>query len=759
MSAADRITAWIFASQKGLLVTILLLFLALIAGLPHLRFGDDNRNFLGAGNADYLQIQKIEDAYAQSTTTMIMVIPPEGTAFEPATLDALRRMTTDSWQTPYVLRVDSAVNYSHSYAEGEDIIVEPLLEEDVDVTPEMAARFADIAPGSDELVNRLIAADGRAYGISIDVVLPDGVPEARRDVADFLAGQRAEWAADYPGFEFRSTGSVLGGLTLAQAARDDAITLVPLAFVAAIALLALFIRSARAVIASTLIVGAATLATFGVAGWLGIQLTAGTAISPLAVMVLTSASCVHMTLAWIRERETDDPHPATLRALSTNLAPITVATVTTAIGFLGLNFADSPPLREMGDIVAIGLIFGLAAVFVVLPFTLARAAPGSPAPKTLLNHAMMEGLAHRVLATRMVWLIVFPAVIAVSILGITRIGFDDNMLRYFDDRYEFRRDTDAVQERLTGLDSLTFSFEVPDGSVFEPGFLRDIDRFTLWLKEQEHVVSVSSITDIIKRMNKSMSADDPAENRIANSREANAQLMMFYELSLPIGLDLNTQIDVSRLQTRVTAFIRSEHSENLRTLAREAEVWMAQNTPDTEAIAGGYSIAFARITERNNRQMLVGLGVVLALVSLILMLTLRDVKMGAISLVPNLVPALMAFGIWGITFQDVNLGSTVVTTMTFGIVVDDTVHFLMHYLARRKRGEPPQEAMAHTFSVVGAAIIITSIALIVGFAIMALSGFAINQHIGALTAIVIGFALLADLLLLPAVLLRFERTS
>lgn len=759
MNAADRVTAWIFAWQRWLLLAFLLLFLALAAGLPHLRFGDDNRSFLGDGNADFVQIQKIEDAYAQSTTVMIMVIPPEGTAFEPATLDALRRMTTDSWQTPYVLRVDSAVNYSHSYAKGEDIIVEPLLEEDVDITPEMAARFAEIAPSSDELVNRLISADGGAYGISVDVVLPDGVPEARQEVADFLAAQRAQWAADFPGFAFRSTGSVLGGLTLAKAARDDAATLVPLAFVAAIALLAVFIRSPRAVVASTLIVGAATVATFGVAGWLGIRLTAGTAISPLAVMVLTSASCVHMTLAWIRERDTMDPRAATHRALSTNLAPITVATVTTAIGFLGLNFADSPPLREMGDIVAIGLVFGLTAVFVVLPMVLAGANPSNPAPKTLLTHDLMDRLARYVLATRTVWLIVFPAVIAVSILGITRIGFDDNMLRYFDERYEFRRDTDAVQDRLTGLDSLTFSFTAPEGSVFEPAFLRDVDRFTLWLKEQENVVSVGSITDIIKRMNKAMSADDPAEDRIADSREANAQLMMFYELSLPIGLDLNTQIDVSRLQTRVTAFIRSEHSENIRALAREAEAWMAENTPDTRAVAAGYTIAFARITDRNNRQMLIGLGVVLALVSVILVFTLGNLKMGVISLVPNLVPALMAFGIWGITFEDVNLGSTVVTTMTFGIVVDDTVHFLMHYLARRKRGEPPEAAMAHTFSVVGAAIIITSIALIVGFAIMALSGFAINQHIGALTAIVIGFAVLADLFLLPAVLLRFERTS
>ncbi|MEO0370189.1 MAG: MMPL family transporter, partial [Pseudomonadota bacterium] len=282
-------------------------------------------------------------------------------------------------------------------------------------------------------------------------------------------------------------------------------------------------------------------------------------------------------------------------------------------------------------------------------------------------------------------------------------------------------------------------------------------RFTDWLEGQEGVASVAAITQIIKRMNKSMNEDDPSYNRIADTQEANAQLMMFYELSLPVGLDLNTQIDVDRIQTRVTAFVLADHSDDLRRLADDSAAWMAANTPATVAEPAGISLAFARITERNNLQMLLGLGVVLVMVSIILMATVQNVKMGVISLIPNLVPACLAFGLWGMTFQDVNLGSTVVTTMTFGIVVDDTVHFLMHYLARRKAGDAPRVALTHTYSVVGAAIIITSIALIVGFAIIAASGFAVNQHIGALTAIVIGFALLADLLFLPAVLLLCDR--
>ncbi|MEL7253206.1 MAG: MMPL family transporter [Pseudomonadota bacterium] len=759
MTQADRIAGWILAHTHALLLGLALLFLVLAAGLKDVRFSDTDRDFFGKTNQDFLQIERIEDAFARSEAVMFMIVPPKEEAFTPATLEALRRITNDSWQTPYVLRVDSAANYTHSYAVGDEIFVEPLLEEEGEITPADAARFRDIALASDELRNRLIAADGTAYGINLDVVIPDDDPTARPEVAAFLADLTATWAADYPGFEFYKTGALLGGLTLSQAAKDDALTLVPIAFVVAIALLALFLRSPRAVLGGTVIVASATIATFGISGWLGLELTAGTAISPLAVMVLTLASCVHMTLAWIRALESGAGEGAAHQALRINLAPITVATLTTSIGFLGLNFADAPPLREMGNIVAIGLIFGLCAVFVFLPWILRGAGAEATAPRTLLRRAGMERLSRKVLATRMVWLLVFPALIALSIFGITRIGFDDSIFRYFDDRYAFRQDTDEIQARLTGLETLTFSFEAPTGSVFEPEFLRDIDRFTAWIEGQDAVVSVSSISQIIKRINKSMSADDPAEHRIADTVEANAQLMMFYELSLPVGLDLNSQIDVDRVQTRVTVFTRADHSDTLRELARDSAAWMAENTPNAVAEPAGYSIAFARISQRNNVQMLLGLGVVLVAVSLILMATLRDVKLGVISLIPNLVPAILAFGLWGISFGDVNLGSTVVTTMTFGIVVDDTVHFLMHYMARRKSGDAPRAALEHTFSVVGAAIIITSIALVVGFAIMAASGFAVNQHIGALTAIVIGFALLADLLFLPAVLLLFDRRT
>lgn len=754
MPLGEKIVQFILRRNLWLLGLVLLLALMLVAGIPRIEFSNDSDAFFGRSNPEMIAVEELNDTYTGVDSVLFMIVPPKDKTFAPETLELLREMTEALWQTPYVLRVDSPTNYSHSRAEGEDLIVEPLVSEAGPVSTEEAERFRDVVTTSDELRNRLVSDPAGAYGVSVQMVLPEDFHRGRDEAVDLLFGLRDAWRSQYPDHAIHLTGGIIGGLTLVEAAFQDATTLVPISFVVVLGLFFLFLRSVVAVLVSAAVVVMATLVTFGFAGWIGVQLTAGTAISPLAVMVLTAASCVHMTLKWMRNGDAGQD-VAVQRSLSDNLGPIFVATMTTAIGFLGLRFADSPPLQQMGAIVAFGLLFGMLLVFVGLPLGL-RLGGKRISNSTLLTDAGMRRFAIWVQKHYKIWLVVFPICILVSVDGIRRIGFDDSLIRYFDERFEFRRDADAIRTQLTGTDSLNFSFEAPNGgSVFEPEFLKDIDAFADWLRTQDAVVSVSGIGDIIGRMNKSLNGDDEAFDRVGETREENAQLMMFYELSLPVGLDINNMIDVERTRTRVIALVRASHSEELRALARASEAWLHENTPDTYAPAVGGSIAFSKVTERNNAQMLGGLGVVLVMVSIILVVTLKSVSFGIISLAPNLLPAFLAFGFWGVAFGDVNLGSTVVTTMTFGIVVDDTVHFLMNYMRSRKRLSA-RDALQETYSVVGAAIIITSLALIAGFLVMATSGFAVNTHIGALTAIVIGFALAADLLFLPSILLAKE---
>lgn len=756
MNSSEKIIGLLLRHNRVWLAILVVVLAGLAAGLPRLEVSASNRAFFGPDNLEYADLQRNDDTYTLSNSILIMVVPPDGTEFDVETLQILRQMTDDAWYMPYALRVDSAINHMHSYGTDDEIFVEPMLDEFAEITPAAAIRFRDLALASDDLRNTLLSETGDAYGISIRVVLPEGNPQARLEVEDFLTDLRARWQRDWPSWDIRATGGLLGNNLLARVAIQDILYLVPLALLVVIGLLMLALGSVVTVGATVCVLISVTVATFGFAGWTGMALTAGTAISPLAVMVLVSTSCVHILLGWIRASDTGDTADPFRYSLQENLAPVTVSHLTTAFGFLCLNFAPSPPLAQMGNIVAFGLLFGHFAVFVILP-ALLSGRPASPTGPIMISAAKMRKFALWVVRNRKVWLAGFPVLIGVAIFGVTRIEYDDNVIRYFDHRFELRQDSEAIQDRLTGLEALQFSFQAGDGaSVFDPEFLRRIDRFSEWLEGQPNVVAVSSLTDIIKDLNQNMNGGDVSFADVADSQAANAQLLMFYELSLPVGMDLNVIMDVDRTQTLVTATVRAEHSAEIRDLAERTESWLALNEPQIATRASGLAIAFARITQRNNSQMLAGFLAVLVLVSLTLIATLQSLRYGVLSLVPNLVPALLAFGFWGIFLGDVNLGSTVVTTMTFGIVVDDTVHFLMHYLRCRRRNLGAMAALEDTFAVVGSSIMLTSVALILGFAIMSASGFAINQHIGLLTAVVIFFALLSDLLLLPALLVMIE---
>ena len=169
---------------------------------------------------------------------------------------------------------------------------------------------------------------------------------------------------------------------------------------------------------------------------------------------------------------------------------------------------------------------------------------------------------------------------------------------------------------------------------------------------------------------------------------------------------------------------------------------------------------FANIGQRNIKSMLVGTTVALVFISFILVFALRSVKIGLISLIPNLVPAAMGFGLWAVLVGEVGLALSIVTGMTLGIVVDDTVHFLSKYLrARREQGLAAQDAVRYAFRRVGRALFTTSVVLVIGFLVLSQSSFRLNSGMGMLTAIVISFALLADFFLLPALLMKLDNKN
>ena len=255
--------------------------------------------------------------------------------------------------------------------------------------------------------------------------------------------------------------------------------------------------------------------------------------------------------------------------------------------------------------------------------------------------------------------------------------------------------------------------------------------------------------------------DDPDAYRIPESQELAAQYLLLYELSLPQGLNLNNQIDRSRSATRVSVSAETLSSQELLDLNAHAEAWLKENAPHVAGVnSTGPAALFAYIGQRNIRAMLIGTAVVLLAISAILLFALRSLRLGLISIVPNLIPAVLGLGVWGLAVGQISLSLSVVVAMTVGIVVDDTVHFLSKYRrARREYGQGPEDAVRYAFDTSGRALITTTVVLVAGFLIFVFSPFVPTAEVGVLTAVIIAFALVADLSLLPALLTTLDRKA
>ncbi len=352
------------------------------------------------------------------------------------------------------------------------------------------------------------------------------------------------------------------------------------------------------------------------------------------------------------------------------------------------------------------------------------------------------------------------AAVVVLVAFVPGIELNDRFVEYFDDSIAFRTDTDYTTANLSGIYQLEYSLPAGEScGISDPDYLDRLGAFTDWYRDQPGVVHVASLSDVMMRLNRNMHGDEPDWYRLPDNRELAAQYLLLYEMSLPYGLDLNNQVNVDKSETRLTVTIENMSTNVARALDARARAWLAENAPPTMAAQGsGSFIMFAYIAERNIGSMLFGTTIALVLISFSLILFLRTLRFGLVSLVPNLAPAAMAFGVWAILVGTANFSVSIVTAMSLGIVVDFTVHFLSKYLrARREQGGTPEEAVRYAFNTVGMALWVTALVLAAGFLVLSQSSFQLNSWMGALTALTIVFALAADFFLLPPILLKLDR--
>ncbi|MBT3505074.1 MAG: MMPL family transporter [Piscirickettsiaceae bacterium] len=760
-SITGRYANFVVTHPWRILLLTLLVVLFAGSGGRFIEFTNDYRVFFSDDNPELQAFEAMQNIYTKTDNVLFVVAPENGKVFSAETLALVAELTELSWQTPYSTRVDSVTNFQHTVAEEDDLLVGDLVDDVAQMSIEEVQYVRDVALNEPLLLNRLISPSAHVTGVNITIQLPGKSLTEVPEVAEFARQLAADIEAKYPKHRLYITGLAMMNNAFGESTQNDMATLVPMMFLTIIFILGILLRSFSSTIAAVVMIFATILFAMGIMGWLGWKLTPASAAAPTIIMTMAVADTVHLLVTFLHNmRRGQTRHDAMKDSLRVNFQPIFITSVTTAIGFLSMNFSDVPPFHDLGNVVAIGVMFAfvlsvstLPAIMMVLPVRVLAQAEK--------ENAFMPAFAQFVIHRRR------PLLFGMGLLALALMAFlpqntlDDQFVEYFDETVDFRRDTDFSRANLAGIYTLQYSLKQGEsGGISDPVFLKSVDQFSQWLRTQPEVMHVQTISDTFKRLNKNMHGDDPAYYSLPESRELAAQYLLLYELSLPYGLDLNDQIDIDKAQTRLNITLENLHTEEMLALENRVSNWLSTNLPDVGFTGASPTLMFAHIGERNVSSMLFGTTLALILISLILVLALRSAPIGLISLAPNLIPAGMAFGLWGLLVGQVGLSLSVVAGMTLGIVVDDTVHFLSKYLrARREKGLNEQEAVAYAFNTVGVALWVTSLVLVLGFVVLSQSHFALNSDMGAMAAITIAIALIMDFLFLPPLLMKLEEDS
>ncbi len=751
---ARKIIQWRWA----VIVGALLLVVAAASGARFLTMTTDYRVWFSAENPQLQAYEELQKIYTQDDNISFIIKPATGTVFEQKFLASVFKLTQEAWKIPFATRVDSLTNFQYSFAEGDDLTVRDLITKP-DLSAEEIAAVKKVALAEPLLINRIITSDSTTTNINVTLTLPG---EDLSENAQIMAAARKlanDFLAENPDARVALTGVTPLNDAFNTSGQRDVETLVPIMYGMLLLVMIALLRSFSGTFATLMVIGFSAATAMGIAGWIGISLTPVSLTAPTIILTIAIADSIHILITMFKNMQQGDrKNEAIVESLRVNFGPVFLTSLTTIIGFMSLNFSDAPPFRDFGNITAMGVAAAWVYSIMLLPALMA-VLPVRVKPKQQEKSTLMDRLADFVIRRRRPVFFAMTALCLGLIAMIPRIELNDQFVRYFDESLTFRSDTEFANKNLPGMYQVNWSLPAKEsGGISEPEYLAKVGDFTDWLRAQKAVTHVATLTDVFKRLNKNMNGDDESFYKLPDSRNLAAQYLLLFEMSLPYGLDLNNQINVDKSSMRLIVTLKDISTVELRNFGKDAKLWLETNFPGAaSAKPTSTFVMFANISKRNIEGMLGGTFIAFLLISVTLMLALKSFKHGLVSLIPNLVPAALAYGIWSIFVGQVGLASAVTTATSLGIVVDATVHFLSKYMrARRTRGLDAESAIRYAFSTVGQALWVTTAILIAGFSVLSFSTFKINGDMGQLTALAIAMALLADFLLLPTILLMVD---
>lgn len=749
-----RLREALLANPIWTLMLAVLLATGAASGTAFLTFRSDERVFFATDNPDLDRLQRFESRYGKDNNLLVLIEAKQGDVFTPQHLAAIAGVSGELWSAPYVKRVDSLTNFQVASGDAEGLSIDQLWRQGDPTDAASLNKLRETAKATPLLMGRLLSKDLRATMVAVNFRLPaDRATEAQEAALADVRARMATWRQAHPDLQFHLSGSIALDAAFGEASARDGMILIPMMFTVLLLLLGLMLTSWVPVLSATLVIGGAIGAALGIAGFLGIPLTSVSVAAPFVITIVGMCDAAHFSFTAAEGRRHGmERREAVVHAVRTSTWPIFLASLTTAVGFFSLLFSDAPPFAHLGLICGLGSAFAFIFSMTITPALLILLPWGTRDNLTRFGPAFgrVAGWAARRPVLAMALALV-PALGATAFIG--RNVLDDRYTRYFDDRFEFRRDTDALNRVLGGFYTLEYDLPAPaDGGISSPAYLNDVDRFANWMRGQAGVTHVASHADRIKMIHRALENGDPTRYVVPSDSAVSAQLLTLYEMNLPYGQDLREQITPDHSASRLTVALEDLSSAETLALAERARAWIERETPSLRdgANATGLTLMFSNIGMRNIDSMVVGTAIEFAVVGVLLLLAFRNLRLIGISMIANIVPGLAAIGGWGLLVGEIGMAVATIVAVTLGIAVDDTIHIVLGIKRAFARTRNAVLAAEQGMTEVGPGVLATTVCLACGFFILAFSGFQINAWLGMMTGIVIIIAFIFDVIFIPA---------
>ena len=754
--------AKLLIKYRYLSIGLVLIVVCLLAtGLTKLTFNPDLETYFPEGHPAVIRYNEIDDMFIPTDNLIIAVHSNEGTLFNGDSLKVIEELTRKSWTIPYSVRVDSLTNYSYVKSVNDDLIVEPFIEEAEKKSIEFFEKRENLVAGEDIIYKSLISEDKKTSVVSIIVDPPGPNKEDQNtELINYILGFIEPIKESNENLDIRLLGNPYLDYISPRIVKAEMPVVMPLMLLLIFFIVFLMIRSYVAVLATFVVILMSLIATFGSIGILGSPLNQMVTTIPILIITLALADCIHLFSIYFQNRVKGISSKESMeKSLEMNIQPLFLTTISTCIGFLCLNFIEVAPLRDFGNAVAIGIGFAfIFTIFFIAPIV--SFFEVKTASKVTKQTRFSTSVGSFILKNGNKLIFSITSISFLILLCIPMNELDENPTQMYAEGFtSFSSDTLWLDEKLSVTFPVNFLATNEEGQVSDPDFLKILDKFSVWLEEREQVNHVTSLANNMKNLNKSMHGDDPEWKKIPENADLSAQYLFFYEMSLPMGLDLNSSISQDRKSTKISATLKDMSANEFKEFNNEVLGYLQQNNLENMiSEPSSFRVIFTYMVEAIVNSLLYGLFIGILLITLIIGLFFRSYLLPALSIFPNILPIGMGFGLWGLFVGDVGFMVAVGMGSTLGVIVDFTVHFLSKYeLARKEFKKSVEESVIYSFETVGFALIIMTVVLALGFSVLNLVTFIPIQDFAKFSVICFIGGLIINFLFLPNLLMKFDK--